>query len=61
MTLKGYRKFKEKLICGLKNDLRNLFNFYARSRKSKSFNFHVLLLCKAYNVVDEEVQKNYVP
>ena len=61
MTLKGDSKFKEKLTCGLKNDTRNLFNFHADSRKSKNFNFHVLLLYKAYKVADEEVQKSYVP
>ena len=35
MTLKGDAKFKEKLTCVLKNDTRNLVNFYASSRKSK--------------------------
>ena len=27
MTLKGVAKFKRKLTCGLKNDIRNLVNF----------------------------------
>ena len=27
MTLKGAAKFKQKLSCGLKNDIRNLVNF----------------------------------
>ena len=31
MTLKGDAKFKGKLTCGLKNDLRNLLNFHASS------------------------------
>ena len=29
MTLKGVAKFKRKLIRGLKNDIKNLVNFYA--------------------------------
>ena len=61
MTLKGDPKFKEKLTCGLKKDTRNLFNFHVSCRKSENFNFHVLLLYKAYKLVDEEVQKSYVP
>ena len=60
MTLNGDPKFKEKLTCGLKNDIRNVFSFHMSSRKSKNFNFHVLVLYKAYKVVDQEVQKSYV-
>ena len=33
--MKGVAKFKENLTCGLKNDIRNLVNFYARNRKSE--------------------------
>ena len=44
MTLKGDAKFKGKLACGLKNDIRNLINFYANSRKSKHLKFDGLLL-----------------
>ena len=60
MTLKGDAKFKGKLTCGLKNDLRNLVNFHASSRKSENLHFDGLLLSKAYKVLDEEVQKSYV-
>ena len=33
MILKGDAKFKGKLTRGLKNDVRNLVNFHASSRK----------------------------
>ena len=60
MTLKGDSIFKEKLTGGLKNDIRNLVNFHASSRKSQNLHFNRLLLSKAYNVLDEKVQKSYV-
>ena len=60
MTSKGYAKFKGKLTCGLKNDIRNLVNFYASSRKSENVLFDGLLLFKAYKVSDENVQKSYI-
>ena len=60
MTLKGDPKFRVKLTRGLKNDLRNLVNFHASSRKSENLHFHELLLSKAYKVLDEKVQKSYV-
>ena len=47
MTLKGGAKFKEKLICGLKKDIRNLVNFYMNSRKSENLLFDRILLPKA--------------
>ena len=36
MTLKGDAKFKGKLICGLKKDIKNLVNFHASSQKSEN-------------------------
>ena len=60
MTLKGDAKFKGKLTHGLKNDIRNLVNFHASNRKSENFHFDGLLLSKAYKVLGEKVQKNYV-
>ena len=60
MTLKGDAIFKEKLTGGLKNDIGNLVNFHASSRKSQNLHFNRLLLSKAYNVLDEKVQKSYV-
>ena len=60
MTLKDDAKFKGKLICGLKNDIRNLVNFHASSRKSENLHFDRILLSKAYKDLDEKVQKSYV-
>ena len=59
MTLKSDAKPKRKLTYVLKNDIRNLANFYASSRKSKNLHFDWLLLFKAYKVLEEKVQKNY--
>ena len=39
MTQKGVAKFKRKLPCGLKNDIRNLVNFHASSWKSENLHF----------------------
>ena len=54
MTLKDDAIFKEKLTGGLKNDIRNLVNFHASSRKSQNLHFNRLLLSKAYKVLDEK-------
>ena len=59
MTLKGDAKFKGKLTRGLKNDLRNVVNFHANSRKSENLHFDVLFLSKAYKDLDEKVQTSY--
>ena len=60
MTLKDDVKFKEKLTCGLKNDIKNLVNFHANSRKSVNLHFDGLLLSKAYKVLEEKVPKSYL-
>ena len=60
MALKGDAIFKEKLIGGLKNDIRNLIGFHASSRKSQNLHFDGLVLFKACKVLDEKVQKSYV-
>ena len=39
MTLKSDAKFKGKLTPGWKNDIRNLVNFHAGSRKSEYLHF----------------------
>ena len=58
MTLKGDAKFKVKLTPSLKNEIRNLVNFYASSRKSKNLHFDGFLLSKAYNkVLDKKSKK----
>ena len=48
MTLKGDTKFKGKLTCGLKNDIKNFVNFHMSSEKSEKLHFDGLLLSKAY-------------
>ena len=60
MTLKGDGKFKGKLTCGLKNDLKNLVHFHSSSRKSGNLHHDRLLLSKANKYLDEKVQKSYV-
>ena len=60
MRLKGDAIFKEKLTGGFKNDIRNLFFFHASNGKSENLHFDGLVLSKAYKVLDEKVQKNYV-
>ena len=50
MTLTGDAIFKEKMTRGLENDIRNLVNFHASSRKSENLHFNGLLLSKVYNV-----------
>ena len=60
MTLKGDAKLKGKLTPGLKNDIRNLVNFHASSRKSRKSQFDGLFLSKAYKDLDEKVKKSHV-
>ena len=36
-TLKSDLKFKEKLTCSFKHDMRNLVNFHATTQKTESF------------------------
>ena len=50
MTLKSDAKFEEKLTCGLKNDMRNLANFYQSTRKCQNWDFYGILLSKVENV-----------
>ena len=50
MKLNSGAKFEEKLTYGSKNDMRNLVNFNASSRKSKNLHFDGLLLSKVCNV-----------
>ena len=60
MALKVDAKLKGKLTRGLKNDIRNLVNFYASSQKSGNLNFDGLLFSKAYKGLDKKVLKRYV-
>ena len=57
MILNGDALFKEKLTGGLKNDIRNLVNFHAGSRKSEILHFDGFVLSKAYKVL---LEKSYV-
>ena len=58
MKLKGDTRFKGKLTCGLKNDLRNLVSFHSSSRKPGNLHFDGLFLSKAYKDLDEKVKKS---
>ena len=60
MTLEDVAKFKRKLTCHLKNDIRNLVNFHASSRKSENLHFDWILLFKTYKDLDQKVLKSYV-
>ena len=48
MTLKGDAKLIEKLTGGLKNDIRNLVNFHASSRKSANLHYDGFVLFKGF-------------
>ena len=52
MTLKGDAKCEGKLICDLKNNIKNLVNFHASSRKSENVHFDRVLLSKANKDLD---------
>ena len=52
MRMKSDAKFKGKLTCGLKNDIRNLVNFHASRRMSEKLHFDWILLSKAYRNLD---------
>ena len=60
MALKGDAKFKGKLTGRLENDIRNLVNFHASSRKSENVHLDWLLLPKSYKDLAEKAQERYV-
>ena len=47
MTLKSDAKFKEKLTCGFKYDIRNLVKFHPTTQKSENF-FSMGSFCPKY-------------
>ena len=47
MTLKSDAKFKEKLTCGFKLDVKNLVNFHSTTQKSENF-FSMGSFCSKY-------------
>ena len=59
MTLKDDAKFKGKLICGLKNDIRNLVNFSVESL-NENLEVDWIVLSKVYTDLDQKIQKRYV-
>ena len=64
MKLKDDAIFKEKLIGGLKNGIRNLVNFHPSSQQPEAYqvylHFDGLVLSKACQVSDEKEQRSYV-
>ena len=50
MTLKIDAKFEEKLICGWKNDMKNLANFHQSTPKCQNCDFDGVLLSKVENL-----------
>ena len=50
MTLKSDAKFKKKLTCGFKYDMRNLVKFHPITQKILKFHFDGLFLSKVYKV-----------
>ena len=47
MTLQGDAKFKGKLTCSLKNNIKYLVRFHTSSRKSEHLHFDRAILSKA--------------
>ena len=54
MALTRDGKFKGKPTCSLKNDISNLVNFHAKSRKSEDLHFEWSFLSKAYKDLDKK-------
>ena len=53
MTLKGYAKFKGKLILGVTKKMRNLVHVHASSPNSEHLRFFGRVLSKACKDLDE--------
>ena len=60
MTLKGDAKFKGRLTRSLKNDIWNMVNLHASTRKSETLHFDGFLFSKVSKVLNEKVQNNYL-
>ena len=58
-TLKNGVKFKEKLTCALKNNMRNLGNIETILESPKICTLMRVLLTKVYNVSVKKEQKSY--
>ena len=59
MTLKSDAKFKEKLTCGFKFDMRNLVNFHPITKKSKYF-FLMCTFCPKYTRLEFQKYKGVI-
>ena len=59
MTLKSDAKFKEKLICGFKYDMRNLVNFHPTTLESE-IHFHEVFLSKVNKVWTKKMERSYL-
>ena len=60
MTLNSDAKFEEESTCHCKNDMRNLENFHASTRKSQNLHFDGVLMCKEYKVLNKMLQRSYL-
>ena len=50
MTMRSNAKFKEKLLCGFKYDIRNLVNFHPTTLKLENFTKMGFFLSKVYKI-----------
>ena len=60
MTLNSDAKFEEESTCHCKNDMRNLENFHASTRKSQNLHFDGVLMCKEYKGLTKMLQRSYL-
>ena len=60
MTLKSDAKFKEKLTCGFKYDMRKLVNFDPTTQKSENFASIGYFCPKVYEVWAKKIQWSYL-
>ena len=59
MKLKRDAKFKEKLTCSFKHDIRNLVNFHPTNQKSENFT-SMGSFCPKYKGLRQKIQRNYL-
>ena len=53
-------KKKEKLTCGLENDMRNSANFHQNTLKCQNWYFHGILLSKVQNAWARSLRRSYL-
>ena len=59
MTLKSDAKFKEKLTCGFKYNIKNLVNFYPPTQNSENFTL-IGSFCPKYIRFELKKQRSYL-